>query len=268
MLTGYVLEKNSLLCYAGRVMKKNLFFLSLGACMALTVTSCQNNSTPAVDGDYEEAIAIADGAIPPWLEQDKTGAAQIPAGTTTDRNSYSIPEPGSDPLAGLDEPTTPPDTIASVRTSGKKISVASTGKTGKKASSTRKRGGKPGLYIYTVRKGDTLDLISKQSGTSVAAIKRATGLKSDLIRPGQKIKVPYKLKEPKISGNGKKASSSAKQSAKPTVRYNKTRSYTAKKGDTLKSIAKKFGSSEKAIRNATGLKGSKIKPGQTVKIPM
>ncbi len=252
-------------------MKKNLLLLSLGACMALTVTSCQNNSTPAVDGDYEEAVAIADGAIPPWLEEDTSGAAQISAGSTTDRNSISFPEPSSDPLAGLDEPTTPPDTIASVRTSGKKTSIASTGKSGKsakKTSSTRKRGGKPGLYIYTVRKGDTLDLISRQSGTSVAAIKRATGLKSDLIRPGQKIKVPYKLKEPKITGSGKKASSSTKQSAKPTVRYNKTRSYTVKKGDSLKSIAKKFGSSEKAIRNATGLKGSKVRPGQTVKIPM
>lgn len=252
-------------------MKKNLLLLSLGACMTLTVTSCQNNSTPAVDGDYEEAIAIADGAIPPWLEEDTSGAAQISAGSTTDRNSISFPEPSSDPLAGLDEPTTPPDAIASVRTSGKKTPIASTGKSGKsakKTSSTRKRGGKPGLYIYTVRKGDTLDLISRQSGTSVAAIKRATGLKSDLIRPGQKIKVPYKLKEPKITGSGKKASSSTKQSAKPTVRYNKTRSYTVKKGDSLKSIAKKFGSSEKAIRNATGLKGSKVRPGQTVKIPM
>lgn len=238
--------------------------------MALTVTSCQNNSTPAVDGDYEEAIAIADGAIPPWLEQDNTGAAQIPAGSTTDRNSYSIPEPSSDPLAGLDEPTTPPNAIASAPTSGKKTTLATSGKTNKKpkAASTRKRGGKPGLYIYTVRKGDTLDLISKQSGTSVAAIKRASGLKSDLIRPGQKIKVPYKLKEPKITGSGKKASSSSKQVGKPMVRYTKTRSYTVKKGDTLKSIAKKFGSSEKAIRNATGLKGSKVKTGQTVKIPM
>jgi LysM repeat protein len=49
---------------------------------------------------------------------------------------------------------------------------------------------KPAPVRVTVKKGDTLYGISRRYKTSVAAIKRANGLKSDLIRPGQKLVVP------------------------------------------------------------------------------
>jgi len=42
----------------------------------------------------------------------------------------------------------------------------------------------------TVTKGDTLYEIAKRNKTTVTAIKQANGLKSDLIRPGQKLVVP------------------------------------------------------------------------------
>lgn len=43
---------------------------------------------------------------------------------------------------------------------------------------------------YTVRKGDTLSAIAKRYGTTVAALKRANGLKSDLILVGQRLILP------------------------------------------------------------------------------
>ena len=43
---------------------------------------------------------------------------------------------------------------------------------------------------YTVRKGDTLSHIARRHQTTVAAIKRANNLTSDLIRIGQKITLP------------------------------------------------------------------------------
>lgn len=43
---------------------------------------------------------------------------------------------------------------------------------------------------YTVKKGDTLYKIAKAHGTSVQAIKSTTGLKSDLIYPGQALLIP------------------------------------------------------------------------------
>lgn len=264
-LTGYALVVSGPLCYHGSAMNQKLTLLGIGACVALAFSSCQNQKSAEMDDtDAETAVMIADGAVPPWLQEDTSGAPQVPAGAMT-RNDVSFPEPDTDPLAGLDAKPTPPPADHRVATNTSR-KIASSGKT-RSSSKTRKRGGKPGLYIYTVQKGDTLGLISQQSGTSIADIKRASGLKSNTIIVGQKIKVPYKIKAPTITGKRGKASSSSRASV-PTVRYAKTRSYTIKRGETLQSVAKKFGSTEKAIRNATGLKSNRVRTGQTVKIPM
>lgn len=44
--------------------------------------------------------------------------------------------------------------------------------------------------VHEVRPGDTLGKIASASNTTVAFLKRANGLKSDIIRPQQKLKVP------------------------------------------------------------------------------
>jgi len=44
--------------------------------------------------------------------------------------------------------------------------------------------------LYTVRAGDTLFLVAKRFGTTVAAIKRTNGLQSDTIKVGQKLRIP------------------------------------------------------------------------------
>lgn len=251
-------------------MNHKLTLLGIASCAAFAFSSCQNQKEAEIDDtDAETAVMIADGAIPPWLQDDTSGAPQVPAGHMT-RNDVSIPEPGSDPLAGLDAPTPPPtDRRVASSSSSRKATASTSRKSGKSTVKSRKRGGKPGLYIYTVQKGDTLGLISQQSGTPISAIKKASGLKSNTIIVGQKIKVPYKIKAPTITGKrGKTPKSGASRASAPTVRYAKTRSYTVKKGESLRSVAKKFGSTEKAIRNATGLKSNKVRTGQTVKIPM
>ncbi len=43
--------------------------------------------------------------------------------------------------------------------------------------------------FYAVKPGDTLSKIAKEFGTTVELIKKSNGLKSDVIRPGQKLKV-------------------------------------------------------------------------------
>jgi membrane-bound lytic murein transglycosylase D len=45
---------------------------------------------------------------------------------------------------------------------------------------------------YSVKNGDTLSEIAEKFHISVTQLKKANGLKNDLIRPGQKIIIPLK----------------------------------------------------------------------------
>jgi LysM repeat protein len=42
---------------------------------------------------------------------------------------------------------------------------------------------------YTVRRGDTLGAIARRNGTTVAQIKSWNRMRSDVIRPGQRLRV-------------------------------------------------------------------------------
>ncbi len=55
----------------------------------------------------------------------------------------------------------------------------------KKAYRSKKRTSK----LYIVKKGDSLTSIAKRSGTTVTAIKAKSGLKSNILQPGQKLKL-------------------------------------------------------------------------------
>ena len=47
---------------------------------------------------------------------------------------------------------------------------------------------------HTIKKGETLSVIARKYGVTVAALKSANGLKNDNIRAGQKLKIPAKKK--------------------------------------------------------------------------
>lgn len=57
---------------------------------------------------------------------------------------------------------------------------------GRNGRSSRSTGGSKSV---TVRSGDSLSAIAKRNGTTVSKIKRLNGMRSDMIRPGQKIRV-------------------------------------------------------------------------------
>ncbi len=63
---------------------------------------------------------------------------------------------------------------------------------GSSSSSSSKPAPKPAppKRTHTIAKGETLWAISRRYGTSVAAIKSSNGLRSDLIHPGQVLKIP------------------------------------------------------------------------------
>lgn len=211
--------------------------------LSLALVSCQSSKDTA--GIDEPIIELPPDAKPPWMDGDV-----IASNDTVPSYLTETPDVGS-----YDEPVinTP------------KVKSNTGGKTGmtKKIGSTKKQPAKPAVYKYTVKKGDVLERIARRSGTTVSQIMKDSKLKNDKIYPGDVIYVRYKGDAPS-SG---KSSVSSKSKTK-SVTHASTMSYTVKRGETIESIAKKMGSTPKAIRLASGLSSkAQVKRGQTVQIP-
>jgi len=104
---------------------------------------------------------------------------------------------------------------------------------------------------YTVRSGDTLYDIASVHGVSVSALKRTNKINGSRIHPGDVLRIPDPVGDP------------------PPPRTADTGSamYRVRQGDTLYDIARKFGVSTSALQRANGLRGSRIYPGDELRIP-
>jgi LysM repeat protein len=95
--------------------------------------------------------------------------------------------------------------------------------------------------IYIVRSGDTLTSIARQFGTTVQAIMTANNLTSTRILVGQRLVIPTPQQQPST--------------------------YQVQRGDTLYSIARRFGTTVQAIMTANNLTSTRIVVGQQLVIP-
>jgi N-acetylmuramoyl-L-alanine amidase len=95
---------------------------------------------------------------------------------------------------------------------------------------------------YTVVPGDTLFLIGQRFGISYQSIMQQNKLYNSTIYPGMNLKVP----------------------AKPGA----SSLYTVRAGDSLFLLAKRYGTTIDAIKNANGLWSDTIKVGQRLRIPV
>ncbi len=120
---------------------------------------------------------------------------------------------------------------------------------------------------YTVRKGDTLQRISKKYGVSVSEIKESNGLMSSKLSIGTELSLPNSEKKHrnKAVHSAKKCPSKHLASNKPSNEINET-FHIVRKGDTLISIAKKYGTTVNELRSANNLKKGKLKVGQQISI--
>ena len=118
---------------------------------------------------------------------------------------------------------------------------------------------------YRVNKGDSLYRISRKFRVPISAIKDANNMKYNLIHPGQRLLIPLSY------SYSTKTSSRVRTSSYRTSRTKKLlkgeRLYTVKPGDTIYSIARKYGVSQTSLKRRNGLWRNLIKPGQKLIIP-
>lgn len=110
---------------------------------------------------------------------------------------------------------------------------------------------------HTVRPGDTLGAIARRYRTSVEAIKRLNGLRSNLIRVGQILRVPSR---------GGVEAPPAGAAAPTTAQPGETVTYVVKNGDNLFQIAKNHRTTVEAIKAANSLASDILFVGQKLNI--
>jgi membrane-bound lytic murein transglycosylase D len=117
-----------------------------------------------------------------------------------------------------------------------------------RGSSRRSRALAPGTEVtHRVRSGDSLWRLANQYGTTVDRIKRDNGLRSNLLRPGQRLRIRAAGAPAGGGGGG---------------------TYTVRRGDTLGAIARNHGVPLSRLLSANRLSArSTIYPGQTLTIP-
>ena len=155
---------------------KTPFILTCACAAALVfpLSSCstQNSSTAGYD-----TAEPARGEIPPWIAESSDPAYESGHySPVQSSSSYAYNPPA--------KPSVTKKSSARKSTAGSKSSRS----TAARKSSSRKSA--PKARTYTVKKGDTLGAIARRNGTSVKALKRANGLKSDLIHINQKLTIP------------------------------------------------------------------------------
>lgn len=129
-------------------------------CGCAFLASCSSSS----DDDALLATQVADGTIPPWFaESDGGGYTDVTGGAPIEYK---------------------PSTAKS------STSTASRSKVTSKTKSSVKPKAKPKTRTYVVKKGDALEKIARRHGIKTSSLKKANNLKSDLIRPGQKLIIP------------------------------------------------------------------------------
>ncbi len=152
---------------------------------------------------------------------------------------------------------------------------------------------------YVVKAGDTLGAIAYGNGINVRQLKELNGLSSDVVRVGQKLKIPAEKVQAKPSTAKPAADKPAKAvETKPAVPAEQkadapadvvkpvekdavqpqesaeapapagTTTYVVQEGDDVTGISIAFGVSSAAIRELNNLgDNDQVKPGQVIKLP-
>jgi membrane-bound lytic murein transglycosylase D len=123
---------------------------------------------------------------------------------------------------------------------------------------------------HLVRKGETLPLLAKRYGTSIAELKRINHLRTDRIAPGFKLalsaaeKTSVEKADSKAGKAGKQAVKQASKVKKPL----KIARYTVRHGDTVASIARHFKVDKDELLRWNRVSPAELRPGKTLTIQL
>lgn len=120
---------------------------------------------------------------------------------------------------------------------------------------------------HKVKKGQNLTQIARKYGVSVSSIARANKIRNtSIIHKGQKLCIPKKGNV--VAKKSAVAVKKAPASAAAKVYYPCTKIVVVKRGEYVKLIAQRYGTTIKAITKANGLRNAnKIFVGQKLKVP-
>lgn len=245
--------------------------------------------------DANQADKNATASSSPAVADNGNGSTSVPASTTS---TTSTDSGAASKAAGSQ--TTPTSTATTQR--GPVITPPSPAKpaivSSPVVSPTITPEAQPPVTInglpYVVKSGDSLAKIARQHGTSVAKLKAANSLTSDMLHIGQKMVIPAKTQvaataspaantdasatttilsdspaAPSMNVSAPAAKAPVASAVPATVAaagHNHT--YTVMKGDTLTKIAHKFKITPTAIMTANNITdAAKLSIGKKLKIP-
>ena len=222
-----------------------LHVVVLGGFLFLGCKKEENQTqTPAVDTfatppPVQTDVPPSSPALDPYAPATNPATATIPP-----VSNYGTPESTSSPNSApyIPAPTPSPITAPALTPALTPVPFSAGGGT-----------------EYTVKKGDVAFTLAKKNGVSLKQLQEANpGKDLAKLKVGDKIQIP--------AGTAPAGGSVSSSTLAPAAKADGT-TYRVKGGDNLSKLAKKFGTTVKAIRDANGMTSNDIKVGQSLVIP-